>query len=162
MKQLILEPTHILQQSSSSIDLIFTNLPNIVINSSPHPKCHHQIIYSKLNLKTEYPPPYIRKVWNYNRAETDLINRAIENCDWPSLFLGKNIHQQVEIFNKTLVNIFHNYILNIFILCDDKDPPWINEEIKSVNHKKNSLYQRQIKSGSIDHTSLKLVSVIFY
>ena len=120
MKQLILEPTHILQQSSSSIDLIFTNQPNIVINSSPHPKCHHQIIYSKLNLKTEYPPPYIRKVWNYNRAETDLINRAIENCDWPSLLLRKNIPQQVEIFNKTLLNIFHNYLPNIFILCDDR------------------------------------------
>ena len=124
MKQLISEPTHILQQSSSCIDLIFTNQPNIVmdsgVDSSLHPKCHHQIIYSKLNLKIEYPPPYIRKIWNYNRAETDLINRAIENCDWPSLFLGKNVHQQVEIFNKTLLNIFHNYIPNKFILCDNK------------------------------------------
>ena len=133
MKQLISEPTHILQQSSSCIDLIFTNQPNIVmdsgVDSSLHPKCHHQIIYSKLNLKIEYPPPYIRKIWNYNRAETDLINCAIENCDWPSLFLGKNVHQQVEIFNKTLLNIFHNYIPNKFILCDGKDPPWIYEEI---------------------------------
>ena len=61
MKQLISEPTHILQQSSSCIDLIFTNQPNIVmdsgVDSSLHPKCHHQIIYSKLNLKIEYPPP---------------------------------------------------------------------------------------------------------
>ena len=106
MKQFISEPTHILQQSSSCIDLIFTNQPNIVMNSgvdsSPYPKCQHQIIYLKLNLKTEYPPPYIRKVWNYNRAKTNLINRAIENCDWPSLFLGKNIkflffHQMIAL-----------------------------------------------------------------
>ena len=83
-------------------------------------------------LETQYPPPYIRKIWNYNRAETDLINRAIESCDWPSLFLGKTTGQQVEIFNKTLVNIFHNSIPTKFILSDDKDPPWINEEIKSL------------------------------
>ena len=31
MKNLILEPNHILQQSSSCIDLIFTNQPNIVM-----------------------------------------------------------------------------------------------------------------------------------
>ena len=127
MKQLISEPAHILQQYSSCIDLIFTNQSNIVmdsdVDSSLHSKCHHQIIYSKLNLKTEFLPPYTPKSWNYNRAETDLTNRAIENCDWPSLFLGKNVHQQVEIFNKTLLNIFHNYIPNKFILCGDKDPP---------------------------------------
>ena len=42
MKQLISEPTHILQQSSSCIDLIFTNQPNIVMDSGgrfiPTPK----------------------------------------------------------------------------------------------------------------------------
>ena len=68
MKQLILEPTHILQQSSSCIDLIFTNQPNIVmdsgVDSSLHSKYHHQIIYSKFNLKIEYSSPCIHKIWN--------------------------------------------------------------------------------------------------
>ena len=50
-------------------------------DSSLHSKCYHQITYSKRNLKIEYPSPYIHKIWNYNGAETDLINRAIENCD---------------------------------------------------------------------------------
>ena len=59
-------------------------------------------------------------MWNYNRAEPDLINRAIGNSDWPSLFLGKNVHQEIEIFDKTLLNIFHNYIQNKFFLCDDQ------------------------------------------
>ena len=110
-------------------------------------------------LETQYPPPYIRKIWNYNRTETDLINRAIESCDWPSLFLGKTVRQQVEIFNKTLVNIFHNYIPTKFILSDDKDPPWINEEIKSLIQRKNSLYQRQRKSSSIDYTFLNALTL---
>ena len=99
MKQIISEPTHVLQQSSNCIELIFTNQPNVVmdsdVDSSLHSKCHHQIIYSKLNLKIEYLPPNIRKSWNYNRAETNLIMQLIENCDWSSLFFGKNVHQQV-------------------------------------------------------------------
>ena len=48
---------------------------------------------------------------------------------------------------------------NKFILCDDKDPRWINEEIKSLIHRKNSLYQRQRKSGSIDYTSLNALTI---
>ena len=64
MKQLISEPSHILQQSSNCIDLIFTNELNVImvlgVDSSLHPKCHHKIIYSKLNL-FYYPPPYILK-----------------------------------------------------------------------------------------------------
>ena len=128
MKQVITEPTHILENSSSCIDLIFFNQSNLITDSGVHPtlhsKCHHQIIYLKLNLKIEYPPPYTRKIWDYNRSETDLINRSIESFDWSKLFSGKNVHEQVDLFNETLLNIFHQFIPNIFqiILCDDRAP----------------------------------------
>ena len=60
--QLISEPTHILQNSSSCINLIFTDKPNLVINSgvkpSLHESYHHQIAYTKFNLQIMYPPPY--------------------------------------------------------------------------------------------------------
>ena len=75
MTQVITELTHIFEKYASCIDLIFTNQPNIVMDSGVHlslrEKCHHQIIYSKLNLKIECPPPYIRKIWDYNISETD-------------------------------------------------------------------------------------------
>ena len=54
----------------------------------------------------------------------------------------------MEIFNKTLLNTY--YIPNKFILCDNKDPPWINEEIKSLIFRKNFRHRRQRKSSSID------------
>ena len=64
MKQVITEPTHILENSSSCIDLIFSYQPNIITYSGVHPtlnsNCHHPIIDSKPNLKIEYPPPYTR------------------------------------------------------------------------------------------------------
>ena len=59
--QIVSDTTHILPQSSSCIDLIFTDQPNYVIDCgthpSLHPNCHHQITFCKLNLKVEYPPP---------------------------------------------------------------------------------------------------------
>ena len=54
-KQVISDPTHILESNSSCIDLIFTSQPNLVMNSGVHsclhPNCHHQIIHAKFNLK---------------------------------------------------------------------------------------------------------------
>ena len=61
LHQIINEPTHVLEKSSSCIDLIFTSQPNLVVDSgvhpSLHPNCHHQIVYAKFNLKIHFPPP---------------------------------------------------------------------------------------------------------
>ena len=40
MKQVITEPTHILENSSSCIDLIFSNQPNLIMDSGVHPTLH--------------------------------------------------------------------------------------------------------------------------
>ena len=57
--QLINESTHIQSSSSSCIDLIFTDQPNLSVNcgvrASLHPNCHHQIVYSRFNLDIYYP-----------------------------------------------------------------------------------------------------------
>ena len=78
LNQLISSPTHILQNSSSCINLIFTNQSNLVIDSGVHPSlhanCHHQITYSLLNLKIEYPPLYERLVWDYKKADSKATN----------------------------------------------------------------------------------------
>ena len=63
MKQLLAESAHVLENSSSCIDLIFTNQPNLIMDARVHPllysKCHHQVIYAKINLQIEYPPPLL-------------------------------------------------------------------------------------------------------
>ena len=76
---------------------------------SLHSKCHHQVIYARLNLQIEYPPPYTREVWDYSKAQLDLINKAIEHFDWKKLFSGQGIHNQVNLLNTAILNIFRNY-----------------------------------------------------
>ena len=76
MSQVINEPTHILDNSKSCIDLIFTSQPNMI-----HSNCHHQIIYAKFNLKVFYPPPYERTVWHFSRENSDHIKKAINLFD---------------------------------------------------------------------------------
>ena len=69
-------------------------------------------------------------VWNFKKSNNDAIKRAIELVNWNFLFSNKNVHEQVVIFNQTLMDIFSNYLPNILITADDKDPPWMNEYSK--------------------------------
>ena len=117
-----------------------------------------QIIYSKLNLKIEYPPAYTRKIWDCNISETDLINHSIESFDWSNLFSVKNVHEQVELFNKTLLNIFHTFIPNKIIVDDDRDLPWMNNEITKSIKRKSWLFQNQRKSCNLDFAILNTLT----
>ena len=86
------------------------------------------------------------------------INCAIDIFDWGNSFKGKNVHEQVHFFNKTILNIFHNYIPNKTILCNDKDPPWFNNEIRRILTKKNQIFEQYIANGKsqTDYERLKL------
>ena len=144
-KQLMSEPTYILKNSSSCIGLISTDRPSLVIDSSTHPSLrpnfHYKIIHCKIDLKIIYPRSYMRLIWDFKRADTSSIRKAIKMIDWRCMFLNKNVPKQVSIFDKTLMNIFTNYIPNRYITIDDRDPPWMNEIIKKKVKLKKSLHK---------------------
>ena len=109
--------------------------PNLSVESgtqpSLHPDCHHQIIYPKFNLEVLYPPPYIAEVWHYQDSNVDLIRRSINGLTGIEP-LQINMWMKSLIFNKTVLNVLSNFIPHEVIVCDDKDPPWLNGKIKSL------------------------------
>ena len=127
LSQIIKELTHILDNSRSCIDLVFTSQPNMVIDSgghaSLHTNCHHQIIYAKFHLKIIYPPPYERTVWRFKHANSDHIKGAIDIFDWESALNYIDFNDQVSVFNSTILSIISNFVPNETITCDDRDPP---------------------------------------
>ena len=151
LTQIISEPTHILQNSASCIDLIFTNQPNMVTKSgvypSLHSNCHHQITYANIDFNIYFPPPYERQVWHYSRADIENIRLSIDNINWIMTFNNLNVDKQVELFNEYLMNIFNNFIPNEIITLNDKDPPWITNNIKNKTYEKNNLYKKYIQNG---------------
>ena len=101
-------------------------------------------------MQIEHYPPYTREVWDYGKSQFDLINKAIENFDWNNLFSGQDIHDQVNLFNTTILNIFRSFIPNKVILCDDKEPPWVNEEVRLLIKQKSLMFRTQRKNIDFD------------
>ena len=149
--QIINEFTNIRRNSSSCIDLIFTDQPSLVTNNgvhaSLHSSRHHQIIHCTFNLNIVYPPLYQRLLWNYKRADFTIIQKALELVNWGRLLGNKNVDSQVLILNEIILKVFRNFVSNNYVSCDDKDPVWMNKSIKSKIKAKNKLYQVYVKKG---------------
>ena len=83
-------------------------------------------------------------IWGYKNADIPSINCAIHIFVWGNSFEGKNVLEQTHLFNKTILNIFHNFIPSRTILCNDKDPPWFNNETRKILTKKNEIFEQFI------------------
>ena len=122
LQQIIKEPTRISNTSSSCTDLIFTSQSNLItgsgVHSSLHPSCHHQIFFPKLNLHIVHPPPHWREIWHYREAST-----------------GLNTSVNEKVFNRTILSILSNFIPHEVIVCNEKDLPWFNIIISSIQEK---------------------------
>ena len=99
-------------------------------------------------------------MWDFKRASISSIRKAIRMINWQFMFWNKNTHEQVAIFNDTLMNILFltnipNYIPNKYVTIDDRDPPWMTEKIKNkINLKRylskpNKLSEVQMLSAEI-------------
>ena len=149
---MISEPTHFIGDSKSCIDLVFTDQPNLFIesgvHSSLHCQCHHQIVYGKLSVSNLAPPPYKRRVWYYDKANVKAIQSSINLFDWHEHL--ENIicpNEQVKSLNEVLMNIFSNFIPNKFKTMRPREAPWITQTVKNFLRKKNHAYKNFVKNG---------------
>ena len=145
LSQLISEPTNFEpHKNSSCIDLIFTDQPNLVLESgtqsSLDPQCHHQIIFCRFNFKIPIPPSYSRKIWNYDLADVASIRRSIASFPWVQHFNNnRDIDWQVNSFTEIFLNTMANFIPNNIIKVVPSDPPWINNSLKRMMNKQTRI-----------------------
>ena len=103
--QIIDKPTHVINTSMSCIDLIFCTNQSVISNHgvdvSIFDKCHHNIIYGKINICVPLPPTYVQEVWDYEKANIANIKKAISNFDWNKSFENLSVGEKVDFLNKT-------------------------------------------------------------
>ena len=51
------------------------------------------------------------------------------------------------LFNKTIKNILSNYIPHETVTSDDRDPPWINKNVKLLILEKNEMYKKYLNEN---------------
>ena len=149
--QIVDKPTHAVNSSMSCIDLIFCTNLNVIskhgVDVTIFDKCHHDIIYGKINIRVPLPPTYVREVWDYRKANVENIKKAISNFNWNKAFENLAIDEKVALLNQTLLNIFRNYIPNKKIKCDYRQPPWMTNKAKNLLKERSKLTKYFYRNG---------------
>ena len=139
-------------ESRSCIDLIFTDQPNLFIESGVHPslheQCHHQIIYGKVSIDNLEPPSFSRIIWFYDRSDISSIRKSIEMFPWSKTLEEVACpNMKVALLNEILLNIFSKFIPNKTVTVRPREAPWITQSIKNFIRRKNRAYKTFIRNG---------------
>ena len=94
----------------------------------------------KTQSKNLLSPPYKQEIRHYGKANVDHIRNKITEFPWERSFENNSANEKVNILITTIKNILPNYIPHKTIMCDDRDPPWINKNIKQLILEKNQAY----------------------
>ena len=77
-----------------------------------------------------------------------MISKAIQGFDWDKTFLDKSTEEKASILTKSILNIMSNVIPNEKVTIDDKDPPWINNKIKSLIKNKTEHFKNCVERNN--------------
>ena len=106
-----------------------------------------KIANAKFNLKIYFPPPYEREVWHCGERNIELIRRVVHECNWQRVFSNLNTNEKMSFFNKTILNVVSNFVSYETVICDGRDSPWTNTEIKNLINNKKMLYKKYLCCG---------------
>ena len=113
------------------------------------------------------PPPYEREIWHYEKANVDHIRRSLDKFSSERYFANTSVNNKVHMPNKAIKNTMPNYIPHKTITCNDRDPPWINKDIKQLILDRNHTYKSYIQNDKLlqffnefQFLQTKLVSLI--
>ena len=118
--QIIDEPTHFTETSSSIIDLFFTRNPDNVIFSGIGEAFldqnirYHCPVYAVFKYDKPKKQCYKRKIWKYDSGDYDSLKRRIDDFDWQSLE-DENINIYAENFTSKLLELCQATIPNKMI-----------------------------------------------
>ena len=147
LHQVITEPTHFTEVSSSTIDLVFTsNKNNILASGVGDPFLEQNIryhcpVYFVLNFQKVTSPALNRHIWLYDRGNYLSFSRDIAETNW-EILKNDDINIYAKNITDRITNLAEKHVPNKTVKIRQSDPPWLTSEIKKLIRKRKRLYNK--------------------
>ncbi|ESO10436.1 hypothetical protein HELRODRAFT_183592 [Helobdella robusta] len=166
LKSMITVPTRISNTKKSTIDILFTNHPENIIQCGtllcdlsdhiPLFACTNQ----KINNKTVADVTFSK--YSYSTHRINNLNEGLCNADWTSVLSCDD----VDVAFQNFIDIFRLHYKTYCSVTSKrqaqkmaKNKPWITKEFKQMLKRKKMLYKKYLKHTSSDnYTALKSCS----
>ena len=135
LSQMIKDPTHFTENSSSIIDLFLVKQPACVTFCGVAEPFldqnirYHCPIYIVLNYSKPSLPTFKRKIWKFHQGNYDLLQTLAATYNWNDL-----VHSDINIYAKNIsdkiLELTDLTIPNKIVTIRPLDPPWLHNEIR--------------------------------
>lgn len=146
MCNVIQEPTRqqaILDPIILPIDMQFSNSGTIDL---PDNISDHKATYLYLPFPYEMQSTFERTVWNFKKANFELLNESVLSTDWTLLNEG-SINEACNYFTNTYIELLHKSIPSKKVRIRPNDKPWYDSEIRQVSRKRDRIRKTALKTG---------------
>ena len=152
LSQVMSEPTRVVSNSSSLIDLAFVSFLGMVQlceTLPPLANSDHLGVHLKLSarIRKSTPKPHVRRIWRYNYADFDKAMELLDEIEWESLLNESDVDLYWSALKNYFLQVMEVCIPNAIVKVK-KDLPWLNHDIKKAIQKRDSLYRRLKRSGT--------------
>ena len=146
--QLIDEPTHFTEHSSSIIDLALVNNPaNVLFSDVISPfipdlvRFHCPIIVS-LKFRKPTIKTFKRHVWLYDRGNYNLFRNRLQLIDWDNTFSSGDVNEISDNITEQIINAAKVSIPNMTVTIRPSEPEWITANIKTAIRQRKRLFKK--------------------
>ena len=161
LKQLINEPTHYTESSSSIIDLFLTTKKDTILLSGVGEPFleqnirYHCPIYCVFNTNKTVTSSYERHIWLYDRGDYEAFSNDIRQTNWDDI-KSNDIDKYAQDLTNHIIKLAKKHIPNKLIKTRQSDPPWLCNNIKKLMRKRKRLYDKYKRTkSSTDFESYK-------
>ena len=148
LHQLIAEPTHYTESSSSLIDVIIANSTRNVLAGKvcdpfiPDLVRYHLPIAVLLKFLKPNQSSFKRKIWKYAEGNYDLYRQILAESDWEQILTGQPEYVTEQISN-IILNAATDSIPNKYVTIWPTDLPWMHNEIRKLIRQRKRLHKKQ-------------------
>ncbi|MCG8078294.1 MAG: hypothetical protein JAY75_18895, partial [Candidatus Thiodiazotropha taylori] len=145
--QMINEPTHFTETSSSLIDLVLVNDKRHVLSCGvgepflQQDLRYHCPIFGVLNFSKPKRKSFTRRIWRYDQADYNLLRQRVLSEDWNTL-QNSDINEYTKNLVQKMLNLAEMCIPNKVVTIRPTDPPWITSTIKRYIRKRKRAYRK--------------------
>ena len=161
LTQMIDEPTHFTETSSSLIDLLlvlamFNN--SVLISGVCDPFLsqemrYHCPIFGIFKFSKPKRQSCQRFIWRYDQGDYNLLRQNVASFNWNTLQ-----HQDINVYATALVDkildLSKQCILNKVVTIRPADPPWMNSSIRKHIRKRKRAYRRAKRTNLLNDWSI--------
>ena len=148
LTQMIDEPTHFTEHSSSIIDLVLVNKPEHVLYSGvsspfiPDLVRYHCPTVLYLKHRKIVRKTFQRHIWLYDRGDYAMYRNKLNSIDWDSILSNDDINKCAEQFSDSIMQAARESIPNKIVTIRPSEPSWINSSIKRNIRQRKRLYRK--------------------